>query len=521
MPVRWQVPTARYLTIFGSTAIAIVFFWWLADLALERHLLLQAARQMQQTQQGWRWEFEHLSDLVGQSATQLEELKLERGRLSGSRRNKPGFLSLNFRGRRLDARRFHLLQMKIHLSKPAAMGIYHRETLTGAVLSTKPIALNAGWQLLEIDLAQLDWQANTYQEQVLIAGPVTTQWGGNSGVASSIRIHPAIDVDVDFEIDWIRVLPGKAMRQSLAPPLQLDQLDLIALEVDQFGLARPQYLMPDRLISIEKRLWFRDQLNQKNPAAVLLPASAAAQATLKPYASRPNNLLVVAAIIIGLSALLITFTPTRRIRQRSGAAIQLIGLLALGTVLLTWSDIDRLDNPALWLTLVVLAALLLALSWQARAQLPNNIASDSKPGPDTLKLLMLCLLPLTFFVIQSDQAALPSGIGLLQRSGKYLIWSTLQQFVLCIVLLGTTQRLQLGQHTATLTAAVLFGLAHYPNFALMAATLILAQFCLWLYQQHGSLLPGIALHAISGTLYLELMPETWLRSGAIGERFFF
>ena len=511
---------ARYLLIPGINALAVVLFWWLADLALERHLLSQAARQAQQIQQGWLWEFEHLSDLVGQSATRLVDLKIEQGRLTGSRSVETGFLSLNFRGRRLDARIYHLLQIKIRLSAATGLRIFHRETFGSAVLSSSSIPMRAGWTLLELDLEQLDWQSRTYENQVLAAGPVATTWGGDSGIVSSMRIHPAKRSGIKFEIDWIRLLPGPLGQRFKGPLIQLDQLDPAGLEIDLKSPA-PLYQLPNRPISIEQALWFRDQLNRKIPMASLLPTGGADNLQLQPFDSRPTVLALVIAIIAGLTALIVTIATRNRTPGRAVTYFQLTGLLALGAVLLCWSEVEQLDSPTLAATLLTLASLVLALLWQARGLMSSGIASRSKASGDTFKFLLAASLPLLIVVVWNDQIALPSGIGLLQRFGNYLLWSTLQQLVLCMVLLSAMRRLRLPEQVAAVAAAVLFGLAHYPNFALMAATLVLAQLCLWLYQRHGSILPGIVLHASLGTLYLELMPVNLLRSGAIGERFFF
>ena len=87
------------------------------------------------------------------------------------------------------------------------------------------------------------------------------------------------------------------------------------------------------------------------------------------------------------------------------------------------------------------------------------------------------------------------------------------------MMLAALARRMLAEH-GNLLAAVLFGLAHYPNFGLMVATFLLALVCLQHYQEYRALAPLAVIHAVLGTLYLELASPTLLLSGAVGQRFF-
>jgi membrane protease YdiL (CAAX protease family) len=514
-------PLTQWAANLGVIGLSIVLFWWLAELAMERHLLSQTAYQQQQLQQGWRWEMDQLSDLVGRSATRLKNLELVQGQLLGYRDVKPGFLSLDFRGRRLDAKIHHMLQIRIWLERPALLGIFHSEVLGGPVLSTATVDLMAGWQLVELDLAQRPWQANIYRNQKRVSGPEPATWGGEFGIVSSLRIHPSMGSANHFKIDWVRLLPSEPTPWAHRPRVELTSFDFPLPEKNHSGLRAPLFFLPEQIASVERILAFRDQIGQRTPSASLLPSSSQGLADPATPDPRRSWLALEISILTGLTGLAATVPGRQRFSERSLALAQLAGLLGLAASLLTWADNEVLEDPGLAVTLALLAALMVALLFRAREQLIPNLKSTSRAWSDTSRLIIATLVPLFILVVLNDQLSPPTLAEMLPRFGSYLIWATLQQMVLCIVLLSIMKRLKFRKQPATLAATVLFGMAHFPNFALMVGTLILAQLCLWLYQRHDSLLPGIALHAILGTLYLESMPETLLRSGAIGERFFF
>jgi hypothetical protein len=513
---------AAWAKKLAVTGLLLALYWWLSNLSLEHHLLEQSAHQQQQLDDGWRWEFDYLSDLVGRSATGLKSLKLEQGQLSGYRSGPSGFISLNFNGQRLDANIHHILQLRIWLQRPAPLGLFHTEFLGEAVISTPAVELQAGWQLVELDLADRNWQTATYRNQQLISGPDPSSWGGKLGIVSSLRLHPSMRANNQFRIDWVRLISNAPTRWSMRPTVKLTSLDESQSKTALADLRAPLIILPDQINTVEQVLGFRDHLSRNQGTASLLPNSASGLGDSELSDPRHSWPTLALAWLAGLTAILATIAAGRRRRfTRAYATLQLTGLLVLVATLLTWPDMALLDDPELALTLGLLVALAILLLGQFGKSLNGKFKLNSRILADTALLTTICIIPLFILSLFSDQLSQPELVEVAPRLGRYLVWASVQQLVLCIILLGIMERLGCNRQSAMMAAAGLFGLAHFPNFALMAGSLVLAQLCLWLYRRHDSLLSGVVLHAVLGTLYLELMPVGILRSGAIGMRFFF
>jgi hypothetical protein len=104
---------------------------------------------------------------------------------------------------------------------------------------------------------------------------------------------------------------------------------------------------------------------------------------------------------------------------------------------------------------------------------------------------------------------------------RYAAWAVFQQWLLNRVLAREALRLTSGNRIlAAGIVAVLFGLLHAPNFALMCATCIGAFVWTQLYFKRPFVLPLALSHVTLSILLIALTPPWVVRNAEIGARFF-
>lgn len=104
---------------------------------------------------------------------------------------------------------------------------------------------------------------------------------------------------------------------------------------------------------------------------------------------------------------------------------------------------------------------------------------------------------------------------------RYGAWAIFQQWLLNRVLAREALRLTHGQQVlAAAIVAVLFGLLHTPNFALMCATCIGAFVWIQLYFKRPYVLPLALSHVTLSVFLIALTPPWVVRNAEIGARFF-
>ncbi len=108
-----------------------------------------------------------------------------------------------------------------------------------------------------------------------------------------------------------------------------------------------------------------------------------------------------------------------------------------------------------------------------------------------------------------------------EKVARYAAWALFQQWLINRVLAREALRLTGGnQVLAAAIVAVLFGLLHAPNFALMCATCIGAFVWTQLYFRRPYVLPLAVSHVILSVALVALTPPWVVRNAEIGARFF-
>jgi hypothetical protein len=108
-----------------------------------------------------------------------------------------------------------------------------------------------------------------------------------------------------------------------------------------------------------------------------------------------------------------------------------------------------------------------------------------------------------------------------EKFARYAAWALFQQWLLNRVLAREALRLTTGNKVlAAAIVAVLFGLLHAPNFALMCATCLGAFVWTQLYFKRPYILPLAVSHVTLSVFLIALTPPWVVRNAEIGARFF-
>jgi hypothetical protein len=503
-----------------TSLLVLGVFYLLCVNASGEALLRQARVDSHQLEHGIRWDMNDRGELIGGTAVEFPQWSMHDSVLTASSADGSGYLPLDLGNRMLDAAIFSKLRISIDVSKDSRLALFHREILGGPILSTDPIGLERGHQTLEVDLADLNWNANRYDDEGRAIGPTqSSRWGGASGRISSLRIHPAIALGVEIVIDRIELLPATPIRDR--PLVSVRELNSTSHPAPIVQLPR----WPWRPDLIERQI---RTIQQLRPAASALFACQTPPLADKvadtavdgdPHLDTSGFPMALAAlgILIALSGLV--YGPMTRGR----AAAVLAGLVLCAAWLLLEPGLPGPAGSQSYGTLLLMMGLMgtiplaalkrpSSLGGSAPAQLLGSRASWRNAS----WICLVACLPLLVLVTMGDVRAADSS-RLLARLLGYLPWALVQQSMLCLLLVRLTRRLD---GDGRLAAATLFGLGHYPNFGVMVATFILALVCLQHFRRYHALLPLSVLHALLGTLYLELGSPSLLLSGAIGQRFF-
>jgi len=183
--------------------------------------------------------------------------------------------------------------------------------------------------------------------------------------------------------------------------------------------------------------------------------------------------------------------------------------------------------------LITVYALIECALWSSRADIRNRWAGITalcviafllldrpslqrlgfgRPNPGGTRLVLTLSLVAAFFLILvvlalGGQIEVGAVLLNLSRSGGYVIWAAMQEFLLqsffftrCEVLFGSSE--------AAWAAATLFAAAHLPSPFLTAFALAGGLFFCEMFRRYRSLYPLIASHALLGLTLALTMPDS-------------
>ena len=110
------------------------------------------------------------------------------------------------------------------------------------------------------------------------------------------------------------------------------------------------------------------------------------------------------------------------------------------------------------------------------------------------------------------------GSGALRRVALYPLWGVVQQYVVNAFVLRRLRQAGLPATGAVVATALLFGLAHTPNWPLAVGTLLAGLVWSSLYVREPNILVLGLGHAILAVLAYHAWPEDWPQRFAVGRR---
>lgn len=326
--------------------------------------------------------------------------------------------------------------------------------------------------------------------------------------AAMLRLRFA-DLRADLRLSEIALLPEDPAAWSVPAPAGTTWL---ALDGTSAPVPRPAPLyVIDGLQRPEAVLHARDQLREREPAAVVVFRADAERVAAALAAPPPTTSPLPAVALVALAVL---FVATLLLRNRRVApALQALLALAVPIWLVVGLQIgDDLDAAA-WVLIAVAALLVAALAWNDAAR-PWYWFGTRRAWLHALAAPLLAAVAAALLG-RIDIAAFPFG-----AMPGYLLWALAQQYLICVVVADRLRASGLPESWTVLAAAATFSLLHAPNAALMFATFLggLIWTALWLRER--SLLAQAVSHAAAALLLTSGLPPHWLRSAEVSLRYY-
>lgn len=264
----------RIIAIVLALAFTVAGFLWTSDQAWQRHEMRRSLSEwagVVERETLFNWDMSGPDQIVLNGVRDIDNLSFADGALSGDVTKRFGFVSLNMAGRIINTRRYYHLRARIHTSDDTELLLFHAEAGSDTEISSPPIPLVSGWQELNLDLNSLEWSLQHYGPDGKRLSSTPSRWGGATRTANMLRIHPARDAGIAFQIDWLRIdrEPVPDARYSDIADAQGRYSphpgDLLKTSQDWL------LMMPTGVRTPEWRLWFRDHVRTRTPDAILFP----------------------------------------------------------------------------------------------------------------------------------------------------------------------------------------------------------------------------------------------------------
>jgi hypothetical protein len=305
----------------------------------------------------------------------------------------------------------------------------------------------------------------------------------------------------------VALLTTEPTAHTQEAPVDLSSGDIEQATAAAQHLAMPQFRLPGG-ISAEAMLTLRDQLRERWPAALILPAGAASRAVPQ----MPHAIATWAACTLYLLALawLAMRPPKGGLRPWLEIAGCVLGPLWL-VIGLNWGL-----YPTPLGMLAFGGGLAFALLIERR-HLPRLWRWPSNQGDWLWPLATLPVTVMLMILYGHTLQPLP-----LTHVLTYFGWAWLQQWLMLVVLLRRFE--QIAGHRpklAILPVALVFALLHTPNGMLMQLCLVAELWWAWCFLRSRSVLPIGLAHAICALLVESGLVGGLVRSLEISARFFF
>lgn len=438
----------------------------------------------------WQWQLRKPDDLIAGRAFGAADVHQDTNGLSiTSRDGTPFELGMPL-AHAVDLQHWPLLRIQGNSGATGTLGLVWQDAGTDAC-RTDGIDLPAGKLDLSIDLRTLS------SRQPCAA--LSTAW--------MLRLRPQLPAGASLLLTQVALLAADPPSIPTRPGLVLSKETVTAsrqLQTYQSPSAMPLVkLYADA--SAETLLQLRDEIRARWPAALLQVGERPLSGTPRTHLPAWTQILACGLYLLGLLWL---WRRPQLFRHRN--------LLELAAILtgplwliagLQWGTDHAGPAAAAFAGALLFAAIrrdaIQPWQWFGRWQ---DAAWAAFPVLVALALVLSC-----------GHALQPPGW---RGALVYLLWATLQQWLMLGAVLPRLEKLTARPWPAVLAVATLFALLHTPNGALMQLCLLAECWWAWCFLRRRSLLPVAAAHAACALLVQAGLSGGLLRSLEVSARFF-
>ncbi|WP_324150595.1 CPBP family intramembrane glutamic endopeptidase [Dyella sp.] len=400
----------------------------------------------------------------------------------------------------LDLKHWPILQLQLQSNAPGELGlVWQGSGQAPACLAPVAEMLTPHISSVRIDLRALGWRG---AEPGACAVP---------GIAQMLRLRIQIPSHASVRIASAALLTTEPMPRlqdvAVDVPKGATQQDFNRLTATAQNWSMPLFRLPEGS-SAEAMLWLRNQLRDRWPAALIVPAGETPHAERM---ARRSPAWPWSACLLYLAVLL------------------WLVLRPIQGPLRPWIDIAGCLLGPLWL--------IMGLHWGLRPT-PLGVAAFGGglvyalaierrhlqrlwrwPEAGRHGLWPLATLPAAVLLILIYGHALrPLLLG---HVVAYFAWAWLQQWLMLIVLLRRFEQILPRPSWAIVPVALVFALLHTPNGTLMQLCFVGELWWAWCFMRSRSVLPIALAHAVCALLVESgLAGGTLLRSLEVSARFF-
>lgn len=483
----------------------------IAQLMLDDYLVAQGELDLARAARGesrLSFDFDEARDLIGSTIDGAKDVRLERGILHARLPSGQANVRLNLRGQSLDARRFARLDGYIEVGEASTLHLIFDEP--GQLRQfTASVPLAPGWNELRLSLDQLDFKPHQ-------AGP-SQRWGGSSGRVGELRLYFSGPAGLRIALDRLRFRERAHDGEHVQSGVEWITAAQAEDRLDSGQILRPQgALRLGVLLDLghqrpEQSLVLRDRVRHADADALFWPQWRTPPVGDPMLESRSLGWSPAWWLVISYMLLAAIWMSLRKNKASySGDLRQLLfGMAPILALTLGLAVGEQVQDGSRLLLLFAFLFQLTAVR-MGKSSIPGNPAAWKA----SLRMLVVAATALLLASALTGTWQFPGW----QRIAGYLPFVLLQQAMLLGFLWPRLQTLVPGN--AHWAAALLFGVAHSPNFALMCLSSLAAFWWARQYQQHRSWLPIILSHYLLGLLAISCLPSDWLYSAETGLRYF-
>ncbi|MFT5484787.1 MAG: membrane protease YdiL (CAAX protease family) [Halieaceae bacterium] len=538
-PYRQVLPIGLFYCV--SAVVMCMLCLALQDYFFEQRAYFDLALQ-RESKTPYHWPMNTLGDIHRETRNGIENLQVGQGVVRFVAGEDDTYLSLNLRGRTIDASIYSQLSFRIHSSEATQLQVVHYLTGDGFnAHGTKNLfPLIAGWQVLNVDMVSEPLLLSVDRRHPP-AGDHQLRWGGADQRVTGLRLDPTQKRGTRIQLDWVKLEPVSSGSSATRPgpeigePMVMDMLS--GSWPEQLGRLKasplPRVVIDDTAWRLPpSSAWLRAEVLRLQPRAIFFPRPVTLNSSVdshhhldahNPFA--PYRTLLCTAALLTLLVLIVVYIRAKDRAPRFEARLLLVAVLVLSVFLWLLTTVESTPAFAI-LAIGLLLAVICAVAsgtgtWRENSGVRLGSANAWRDTAlySTPPIILIITIYFVAPGIEFDSLVLARSLF------AYPFWGLIQQLILGPVLaalivrsLGNIQGANTSRHQllAALSAGAIFALVHAPNFALMITTLWMGPIWAYIYLTYRTILPQALAHGVSGALFQVLAPHSLRINGTVG-----